>query len=98
MEVLVEVHDEEELRRALALATPIIGVNARDLATLEIHREHQASLLRAIPHGFLRIAESGIETPGHAQAAIAAGADALLVGTALMRDPGLLAALRRTAG
>ena len=98
MEVLVEVHDEDELRRALALAAPIIGVNARDLATLEIHRGHQANLLRSIPPGFLRIAESGIETPGHAEAAIQAGADALLVGTALMRDPSLLGALRRAAG
>lgn len=98
MEVLVEVHDEDELRRALALAAPVIGVNARDLATLEIHRGHQANLLRAIPPGFLRVAESGIETPAHAEAAVQAGADALLVGTALMRDPSLLGALRQVAG
>ena len=97
MEAIVEVHDEHELRRALALSAPIIGVNARDLATMEIDRSAQSSLLRAIPYGFIRIAESGIETPGHAEAAVAAGADALLVGTALMRDPSLLAAIRRVA-
>jgi indole-3-glycerol phosphate synthase len=93
MEALVECHDEDEIQRALLLGAPIVGVNARDLTTLEVDRGRQASLLRSLPHGLLRVAESGIETPAHAAAALAAGADALLVGTALMRDPGLLAAL-----
>jgi indole-3-glycerol phosphate synthase len=95
MEALVEVHDGAELERALDLGTPIIGVNARDLATLEINRGRQIELLRRLPRGLLRIAESGIETPDHARAAREAGADALLVGTALMRDPELLPALVR---
>ncbi|HEY3614285.1 MAG TPA: indole-3-glycerol-phosphate synthase [Gaiellales bacterium] len=95
MEALVEVHDGAELERALDLGTPIIGVNARDLATLEIDRARQTELLRRLPKGLLRIAESGIETPDHARAVRDAGADALLVGTALMRDPQLLAALVR---
>jgi indole-3-glycerol phosphate synthase len=95
MEALVEVHDGAELERALDLGTPIIGVNARDLGTLEIDRGRQIELLRRLPKGLLRIAESGIETPDHARAAREAGADALLVGTALMRDPRLLPALVR---
>jgi indole-3-glycerol phosphate synthase len=96
MEALVEVHTGPELERALDLGTPIIGVNARDLATLEIDRGRQIELLRRLPRGLLRIAESGIETPEHARAAREAGADALLVGTALMRDPALLPALVRS--
>ena len=96
MEALVEVHTGPELERALDLGTPIIGVNARDLATLEIDRGRQIELLRRLPRGLLRIAESGIETPDHARAAREAGADALLVGTALMRDPALLPALVRS--
>jgi indole-3-glycerol phosphate synthase len=95
MEALVEVHDGAELERALDLGTPIIGVNARDLATLDIDRGRQIELLRRLPRGLLRIAESGIETPDHARAVREAGADALLVGTALMRDPHLLPALVR---
>jgi indole-3-glycerol phosphate synthase len=95
MEALVEVHSGHELERALDLGTPIIGVNARDLATLEIDRGRQIELLRRLPRGLLRIAESGIETPDHARAVRDAGADALLIGTALMRDPGLLQALVR---
>jgi indole-3-glycerol phosphate synthase len=97
MEALVEVHTGPELERALDLGTPIIGVNARDLATLEIDRARQIELLRRLPRGLLRIAESGIETPDHARAVRDAGADALLVGTALMRDATLLRALTRGA-
>ena len=66
MEALVEVHSGDELERALDLGTPIIGVNARDLATLEIDRARQIELLRRLPRGLLRVAESGIETPDHA--------------------------------
>ena len=95
MEAIVEVHSGPELERALDLGTPIIGVNARDLTTLEVDRGRQIELLRRLPKGLLRIAESGIETPDHARAVREAGADALLVGTALMRDPDLLPALVR---
>jgi indole-3-glycerol phosphate synthase len=98
MDALVEVHDEDELQRALLLGAPLIGVNARDLRTLEIDRELQAHLLKLLPSGFLRVAESGIESAAHAAGALAAGADALLVGTALMRDPELLSTLTRGVG
>ena len=98
MDALVEVHDEDELQRALQLGAVLIGVNARDLRTLEIDREHQARLLKLLPTGYLRVAESGIESAAHAAGALAAGADALLVGTALMRDPELLPTLIRGVG
>jgi indole-3-glycerol phosphate synthase len=98
MDALVEVHDEDELQRALALGAVLIGVNARDLRTLEIDREQQARLLKMIPTGFLKVAESGIESAAHAAGALAAGADALLVGTALMRTPELLQTLIRGVG
>jgi indole-3-glycerol phosphate synthase len=98
MEALVEVHDDVDLQRALDLNTPILGVNARDLRTLEVDRNRQHQLLRQLPQGLLRVAESGIETPAQAKEAIAAGAEALLIGTALMRDPDLLPALTKASG
>jgi indole-3-glycerol phosphate synthase len=98
MDALVEVHDEDELQRALQLGAVLIGVNARDLRTLEIDREGQARVLRLIPTGFLKVAESGIESAAHAAGALASGADALLVGTALMKQPELLDTLIRGVG
>lgn len=95
MDVLTEVHTEEDLRRALTLGLPIIGVNARNLETLEVDRRAQAALVRSIPKGYVIVAESGISTPAEAKAMRAAGASAVLVGTALMRTPELLAELVR---
>jgi indole-3-glycerol phosphate synthase len=90
MDVLCEVHTEGELRRALDLAFPIIGVNARDLDTLEVDVERQRRILRAVPPAFVRVAESGVTTREDALKAKETGAHAALVGTALMRNPGLL--------
>ena len=95
MDVLCEVHDIADLRRALDLGAPIIGVNARNLQTLEVDRRAQRELLRSVPPGFVVVAESGITSPADAKAAYAAGALGVLVGTALMRDPGLLEELVR---
>ena len=90
MDVLCEVHSEDELRRALTLGFPVVGANARNLDTLEVNRAQGHDLLRAIPRGYVRVAESGIASKEDALAAKAAGATAALVGTALMRDPGLI--------
>jgi indole-3-glycerol phosphate synthase len=90
MDVLCEVHAEEELRRAFALNCPVIGVNARDLTTLQVEKPRQLKLLRSIPPGYVTVAESGIESPGDVRAAREAGARAVLVGTSIMRDPALL--------
>ena len=95
MDVLVEVHDERELRRALDLGAPLIGVNARNLATLKVDPADQRRLLGAVPNGYIAVAESGIATRADLDAAGEAGASAALVGSALMRDPDLLAELTR---
>jgi indole-3-glycerol phosphate synthase len=95
MDVLCEVHDEEELERALRLGFPIIGVNARDLDTMAIDLDRQRRLLRAVPKGYLAVAESGISSARDAERARDVGAAAVLVGTALMKDPGLIQELVR---
>jgi indole-3-glycerol phosphate synthase len=89
LDTLVEAHDADELARAVALDAPVIGVNARDLATFEIDREAQLRLVASIPRDRIAIAESGIHTRAQGAAAELAGADAILVGSALMRatDP-----------
>ncbi len=90
MDVLCEIHDEAELARALALGCPLIGVNARNLATLKVDPLLQRKLLGAVPAGFVSVAESGVASREDLDAAGAAGASAALVGTALMRNPELL--------
>jgi indole-3-glycerol phosphate synthase/phosphoribosylanthranilate isomerase len=89
LDVLVEAHDESELRRAEALGAEVIGLNARDLSTFEIDRLTQLELVARAPRDRVVIAESGVEHRAQAAAAELAGADAILVGSALMRaaDP-----------
>jgi indole-3-glycerol phosphate synthase len=90
LDTLVEAHDAEELARAAGLRAPVIGLNARDLATFEIDRRAQLDLVtqcHALPHAPLVVAESGISTRAQGAAAELAGADAVLVGSALMRAP-----------
>jgi len=88
LDTLVEAHDAGELERAIALGAPVIGVNARDLATFEIDRSTQLDLVARIPADRIAIAESGIHTRAQGAAAELAGADAVLVGSALMQAPG----------
>ena len=90
LDTLVEAHDAEELGRADALGAPVIGVNARDLSTFEIDRDAQLRLLAAAPRNRIVIAESAIETRAQGAAAELTGANAILVGSTLMRaaDPG----------
>ncbi|HLX78000.1 MAG TPA: bifunctional indole-3-glycerol phosphate synthase/phosphoribosylanthranilate isomerase [Acidimicrobiales bacterium] len=85
MDALVEAHDAHELSRAVALGAPVIGINARDLSTFEIDRRTQLELVSMAPRDRVVIAESGIDTRAQAAAAELAGADAVLVGSALMR-------------
>jgi indole-3-glycerol phosphate synthase len=87
---LVEVHDVDEVGRAVAAGAKVIGVNARDLRTLEVDLGVFARVAPAIPHGVVRIAESGVRSPQDLLAYAAAGADAVLVGEALVThaDPG----------
>jgi indole-3-glycerol phosphate synthase / phosphoribosylanthranilate isomerase len=94
LDTLVEAHDAGELRRADALGAPVIGVNARDLSTFRIDRSAQLELLALVPRDRVLIAESGIATAAQAAAAEVAGANAVLVGSTLMRAPDPGAALR----
>jgi indole-3-glycerol phosphate synthase len=86
---LVEVHAADEVRRAVDAGATIIGVNARDLQTLEIEPTTFARLAPLIPDGVLRIAESGVRGPHDVIDLARAGADVVLVGEALVtgRDP-----------
>jgi indole-3-glycerol phosphate synthase/phosphoribosylanthranilate isomerase len=85
LDTLVEAHDADELARAARLDAPVIGINARDLATFEIDRRAQLELVASAPRNRVVVAESGIESRAHGAAAELAGADAILVGSALMR-------------
>jgi indole-3-glycerol phosphate synthase/phosphoribosylanthranilate isomerase len=84
MDVLVEAHDEAELRRAVALGAPLIGINNRNLRTLEVDLATTERLAPLVPPGRLVVAESGIADREDV-ARLAPYADAFLVGTALMR-------------
>jgi len=89
LDTLVEAHDASELARAVALEAPVVGVNARDLATFAIDRAAQLELVASVPPGRIVVAESGIASRAQGAAAELAGADAILVGSMLMRatDP-----------
>jgi indole-3-glycerol phosphate synthase len=97
---LVEVHDEAELERAVDAGARVIGVNARDLTTLEVDRTVFGRLAPRIPEGVVKIAESGVRGPHDLLAYAAAGADAVLVGESLVtgRDPRSAVADLVTAG
>jgi indole-3-glycerol phosphate synthase len=85
LDTLLEAHDADELARATRLDAPVIGVNARDLGTFTIDRGAQLALVAQAPRDRIVVAESAIHTRAQAAAAELAGADAVLVGTSLMR-------------
>jgi indole-3-glycerol phosphate synthase len=80
MTPLVEVHDEDELSRALDAGAKLVGVNARNLKTLEVDRSVFGRLSPTIPDGVIKVAESGVRGPHDLLAYAAQGADAVLVG------------------
>jgi indole-3-glycerol phosphate synthase len=86
---LVEVHDEDECERAVLAGARVIGVNARDLRTLEVDRATFARVVPRIPDHVVKVAESGVRGPHDLIEYARAGADAVLVGEALVtgRDP-----------
>ena len=85
MTALVEAHDEAEALRALDAGARVIGVNNRNLRTLEVDRETFARVAPTIPSSVIRVAESGVRGPHDLLAAAAAGADAVLVGEGLVK-------------
>ena len=92
---LVEVHDEAELERALALGARLVGINNRDLTTLEVDVDRTFQLRERIPAGTVVVAESGFGAREQIERLAAAGVDAVLIGEALMRATDVEAAVRR---
>jgi indole-3-glycerol phosphate synthase len=90
MAALVETHADADLEKALGAGARIVGVNARDLETLEVDTERALRALRRVPNDRIAVFESGIRTRADVEAAVEAGASAILVGETLMRaeDPG----------
>ena len=94
LDALVETHDASEIARALDAGARVVGVNSRDLRTFRTDPEATYGLLSGIPPEIVRVAESGVKTGAEMRLAAASGADAVLVGEALMRRPDPGAALR----
>ena len=97
LDSLVEVHDEAELERAVAVGARLIGVNQRDLVTFEVDTNRAVRVAAAMPAGIVKVAESGVQNGDDVRALRDAGFDAVLVGEALVRsgDPaGAVGALR----
>ena len=88
LDALVEAHDAQELERAVQLGAETIGINARDLSSFRIDRRSQLELVAKAPRERTIVAESGISSRGQGAAAELAGADAILVGSVLMRADG----------
>jgi indole-3-glycerol phosphate synthase len=95
---LVEVHNREELRRAVDAGARVIGVNSRNLRTLAVHPEVLAEVAAEIPHGVIAVAESGIRTRDDIARLSAAGYHAFLVGERLITQPDPGIALQELRG
>jgi indole-3-glycerol phosphate synthase len=95
---LVEVHDAEELARALGAGAKLIGVNQRDLRTFKVDQDRACELAARIPADVVAVAESGIRNAADARRLADAGYDAILVGETLVRATDRSAELRRLIG
>ena len=100
LDALVEIHDEAELERALAVGATLIGVNQRDLVTFEVDTERAVRMAGQMPDDVVRVAESGVRDAGDAARLAGAGYHAVLVGESLVTsgDPAAAVAALRSAG
>ena len=98
MASLIEVHTADELERALEISPKIVGVNSRNLKTLEVSQEAFADLIPRIPPSLIRVAESGIASRADVEFAKNAGANAILVGEALVTSGDPKLAMRKLLG
>ncbi len=96
--VIVEAHDEKEVRRALAAGAEIVGLNARDLKTFVVDLDRVAAMGKLLPPSVVRVAESGIHAAADVSRLAAAGFDAFLVGESLLRSGDPARALRALRG
>jgi len=98
MASLIEVHTADELERALEISPKIVGINSRNLKTLDVSQEAFADLIPRIPQSLVRVAESGIASRGDVEFAQNAGANAILVGEALVTSGDPKLAMRALLG
>ena len=98
LDALVEVHDLDEARRALALGATLVGVNQRDLRTFEVSSERAAEVVAALPPSVVAVAESGLRDVSDVERAAQYGFDAVLVGESLVRSGDPAAAVRGLTG
>ena len=94
IDALVEVHDEAELERALAVGADLVGVNQRDLTTFAVDPGRAERLAKLVPDGVAKVAESGVGGADDARRLADAGYDAVLVGEALVTAPDPAAKVR----
>ena len=94
---LFEVHDKEEVKRALQVGADVIGVNQRDLHTFEIDHARAIAMREHLPASVVTVAESGIRSPEDVSALAEAGFDAALIGTSLVRSKSTVEAVRAMA-
>jgi indole-3-glycerol phosphate synthase len=94
MDVLIEVHDEDEFERAMLLRSPLIGVNNRNLKTMVTDLGTTERLAMRLPEGRVLVAESGLKTPADLARMARVGARRFLIGESLMRQTDVAAATR----